>query len=134
MKLSSPENRTFRIATLFLLFCFTLIGFTRSYGGTYIVKKHLPGDSIYIQKNFISKSHKINLYPDAQQKVVFFNVRGIEGKVYQLYVFDLEGKLVKQTETRNKQTTLLRNIEKGIYLFEIFSDDLRIGNGQIAVR
>ena len=134
MKLPSPENRTLRAVTLLLLLCFTLFGFTKSYGNVYTIIKHLPGDSIYIQKNFFSKSHKVSLYPDAGQKVVFFYVRGTAGKVYQLYVFDLEGKLVNKTETRNRQTTLLRNIEKGVYLFEVFSDDERIGNGQIAVR
>ncbi|HUQ66166.1 MAG TPA: T9SS type A sorting domain-containing protein [Flavitalea sp.] len=91
-------------------------------------------DTILIQKNNKVKTHRISLYPDANQKVVFFSVRGIEGEVYQLYVFDLEGKLIRQTETRNKQTTILKNIQKGAYVFEVFSDDRRIGNGQIAIR
>ena len=92
------------------------------------------GDTILIQKNNIVKSHRISIYLDANQKVVFFSVRGEEGKVYQLYVFDLEGKLVHQAETRNKQTIILKGIQKGSYLFEVFSDDKRIGNGQIAIR
>jgi hypothetical protein len=92
------------------------------------------GDTIFIQKNIKVRTHRVNLYADANQKVVFFSVRGIEGEVYQLYVFDLEGKLIRQAETRNKQTTVLRNIQKGAYVFEVFSDDKRIGNGQIAFR
>lgn len=92
-----------------------------------------PGDSIVVQKNAINKSQKFSLYPDATQKVLFFNVRGSSGKVYQLYVFNMEGKIVKQAEARSKQTTLIKDIEKGTYLFEVFSDDDRIGNGQIAV-
>ena len=91
-------------------------------------------DTIFIQKNNVLRSHRINLYPDANQKVVFFSVRGEEGKVYQLFVFDVDGKLVKQAETRSKQTTILKNIQKGAYYFEVFSDDKRIGNGQIAIR
>jgi hypothetical protein len=91
-------------------------------------------DTILIQKNSVVRSHRISLYPDANQKVVFFSVRGEEGKVYQLYVFDFEGRLVKQAETRNKQVTLVKGIKKGSYFFEVFSDDKRIGNGQIAIR
>lgn len=91
-------------------------------------------DTIFIQKNSVVKSHRISLYPDANQKVVFFSVRGAEGKVYQLYVFNIEGKLVKQAETRNRQTTVIKGILKGSYFFEVFSDDKRIGNGQIAIR
>jgi esterase/lipase superfamily enzyme len=94
----------------------------------------LNNDTIYIQKNSVVRSHRINLYPDANQKVVFFSVRGEEGKVYQLYVFDIDGRLVKQVETRNKQTTVVKGIKKGSYFFEVFSDDKRIGNGQIAIR
>jgi hypothetical protein len=91
-------------------------------------------DSILIQKKITSRSHRISLYPDADQKVVFFSVRGVQGKVYQLYMFDVTGKLISQTEIRNRQTTLIKNIEKGVYLFDVFCDDDRIGNGQIAVR
>jgi hypothetical protein len=94
----------------------------------------LNNDTIYIQKNSVVRSHRISLYPDANQKVVFFSVRGEEGKVYQLYVFDIDGRLVKQVETRNKQTSVVKGIKKGSYFFEVFSDDKRIGNGQIAIR
>lgn len=94
----------------------------------------LNTDTIFIQKNSVVKSHRINLYPDANQKVVFFSVRGEEGEVYQLYVFDIDGKLVKQAESRNKETIVIKGIKKGSYLFEVFSDDKRIGNGQIAIR
>lgn len=91
-------------------------------------------DTIYIQKNSVVRSHRINLFPDANQKVVFFSVRGEEGHVYQLYVFDIDGRLVKQAETRNRQTILVKGIKKGSYFFEVFNDDKRIGNGQIAIR
>src|SRR6476659_6587607 len=94
----------------------------------------LNTDTILIQKNSTVKSHRINLYPDANQKVVFFSVRGEDGKAYQLYVFDIEGRLVKKVETRNKQTIVVKGINKGAYFFEVFSDDKRIGNGQIAIR
>jgi hypothetical protein len=95
-------------------------------------------DTILVHKQITSKKHKIRLYPSASQEVLFFSATGpardSEGKVYQLYVFDVEGKLVKQANIRNKQTTVLNNIEKGDYVFEVFSDDERIENGQLIVR
>jgi len=91
-------------------------------------------DTIHIQKSSVKKSYRISLYPDANQKVMFFSVRGSEGKVYQLYVFDIDGRLVKQAETRNKETIVIKDITKGVYQFEVLSDDLRIGTGQIAIR
>jgi len=91
-------------------------------------------DTILIQKQQVSRKHGIRLYPDAANQVLFFAAKGIYGKAYQLFIFDVEGKLVKQANIKNKQTTVLENIEKGDYLFEVFSDDERIENGQVRVR
>lgn len=94
----------------------------------------MPGDSILIQKQIASKKHKIELYTNADCEALFFGAQGSGDKVYQLYLFDMEGRLVKQSEIRNKQTALIKNIEKGNYFFDVFSDDERIENGQIIVR
>lgn len=95
-------------------------------------------DTILVQKQTISKKYKIKLYPSASHEVLFFSASGptsdADGKVYQLYIFDMEGNLVKQANIRNKQTTVLNNIEKGNFMFEIFSNDERIENGQLIVR
>jgi hypothetical protein len=99
---------------------------------------HSPADTILVQKQTISKKYKIRLYPNASHEILFFSASGptnhTDGKVYQLYLFDVEGNLIKQANIRNKQTTVLNNIEKGHYVFEVFSDDERIENGQLIVR
>ena len=124
MNLLPGNSGVVKVTALLTVMFFSVPGASASSGG----------DTILIQKNNMVKAHRINIYPDANQKVVFFSVRGEEGKVYQLYVFDIEGRLVHQAETRNKQTTIVKGIQKGSYLFEVFSDDKRIGNGQIAIR
>lgn len=91
-------------------------------------------DTILIQKSQTSKKIKVKLYPNANHQVLFFSASGEDGKVFQLFLFDIEGKLVKQVNIRNKQTTVLNNIDKGNYLFEVFSDDERIENGQVIVK
>jgi hypothetical protein len=91
-------------------------------------------DTIVVQKAQVSKKNKIRLYPNANHQVLFFSASGEEGKVYQLFLFDLDGKLVKQVNIRNRQTTVLNRIEKGNYLFEVFSNDERIENGQVIVK
>jgi len=112
----------------------TVLSPRSSAAGTVASPHCSPGDTIMVQKSFTSKKTRIKLYPNANQQVLFFSVNGNEGKVYQLFLFDLDGKLVKQVNIRNKQTTVLNNIEKGNYLFEVFSDDDRIENGQVIVR
>jgi hypothetical protein len=90
--------------------------------------------SIQVSKSQSSKKHKIRLYPDARQQVLFFSANGQEGKVYQLFLFDMDGRLVSQTRIRNRETTVLTNISEGNFLFEVFTDDERIENGQLTVR
>ena len=98
----------------------------------------LPGSdtihSIQVSKAQSSKKHKIKLYPDARQQVLFFSANGEDGKVYQLYLFDMDGRLVSQTRIRSRETTVLTNISEGNFLFEVFTDDERIENGQLTVR
>ena len=91
-------------------------------------------DTILVQKLITSKKPRIKLYPNAEQDVLFFSVRGTEGKVYQLFLFDVAGKLIRQANIKNKETTVIDNIEKGNYLFEVFSDDERIENGQVIIK
>ncbi len=91
-------------------------------------------DSIVINKLLTSKKYKVKIYPNARQEVIFFNASGEEGKVYQLFVFDVEGNLVKQTQIRNKQTTMMANFNKGCYTFEVFSDDEHIENGTLTIK
>ncbi|HEY4338049.1 MAG TPA: T9SS type A sorting domain-containing protein [Puia sp.] len=90
--------------------------------------------SIQINKSQISKKHRIKLYSDARQQVLFFSANGDQGKVYQLYLFDMDGRLVSQTRIRSRETTVLTNISEGNFLFEVFTDDERIENGQLTVR
>jgi hypothetical protein len=90
--------------------------------------------SIQISKAQTSKKHRIKLYSDARQQVLFFSANGQEGKVYQLYLFDMDGRLVSQTRIRSRETTVLSNISEGNFLFEVFTDDERIENGQLTVR
>jgi hypothetical protein len=90
--------------------------------------------SIRVSKSLISKKYKIGLYPDAKYQVLFFSAEGGEKRVYQLYLFDMEGKLARQATIRNKETTVLTDISDGNYLFEVFSNDERIENGQMTVQ
>jgi hypothetical protein len=91
-------------------------------------------DSILVNKMLTSKKYKIKIYPGASNEVLFFTASGEEGKVYQLFLFDIEGNMVKQTQIRNKQTTILTNFNKGSYTFEVFSDDEHIENGTLTIK
>lgn len=99
------------------------------------VKRQYPHhSSIIVKISQNSKIHRIKLYPDITNETLFFMAQGEQGKIYQLFVFDMDGRLVKQTNVRNRETTILSAFEKGYYLIEIFSNDERIENGSITIR
>lgn len=93
-----------------------------------------PSDTILVQKQLSSKKHKIKLYPNANHQVLFFSAAGEEGKVFQLFLFDIDGKLIKQVNILNSQVTVLNRIDKGNYTFDVFSDDQRIESGHLIVK
>ena len=97
-------------------------------------QSELGRDSILVNKALTSRKYKVKIYPGATQEVLFFNASGEEGKVYQFFIFDMEGNLVKQAQIRNKQTTILTNFNKGSYTFEVFSDDEHIENGTLTIK
>lgn len=128
MKIFVPPARrmVYLAATLFIFTCSQLpVRAAAAYDGR---------DSILVNKLLTSKKYKIKIYPGATQEVLFFNASGDEGKVYQFFLFDVEGNMVKQTQIRNKQTTILTNFNKGCYTFEVFSDDEHIENGTLTIK
>jgi len=112
-----------------LLLSFSLFAAPRNNAGVSTSR-----DTIEIVKAQTNKKYKVRMYPNAQHTVLFFYASGENGKVYQLYLFDIDGKLAKQTHIRNKETTVLTNIVKGSYTFEVFSDDERIENGVLTFK
>lgn len=90
-------------------------------------------DSIIVKILQSNNPPVFELYPDVSQEVLLFTAKGEKGKVYQLFLFNIEGKLLKQTQVHSKETSLLSGFTKGDYLFEILSNDDRIGNGSITV-
>ena len=136
MNTRETVGKRFNIRTIPALFTIVLLsaGATASTGCPLSVPTHST-DTILVQKQVISKKHGIKLYPNAEQDVLFFSVqRGSEEKVYQLFLFDVSGDLVKQANIKGKQTTVIDNIEKGTYLFEVFNEDVRIENGRVIIR
>ncbi len=81
-----------------------------------------------------TRKYKIKLYPNATNEVLFFTVSGEEDKIYQLFVFDVDSKLIKQTMVRNRQTSFITKFSKGEYTYEVFSNDQRIENGSVVIK
>lgn len=56
-----------------------------------------------------------------------------EGKL-QVYIFDLSGTLMHQLTLEDKEKYVLRNLKKGIYIYDVFKYDESIDSGRIIVK
>lgn len=137
MKISvPPKKNTARIvpATVAFLLLFVAMSTYATDSRVRPLSSRTGIDSIFVEKQFSSRKYKIKLYPNANQQVLFFTASGEEGKIYQLFLFDMDGGLVKQANIKNKQTTVINNLDNGVYLFQVFSDDEPIANGKVTVK
>ncbi|MBE7174009.1 MAG: hypothetical protein INR73_25775 [Williamsia sp.] len=91
-------------------------------------------DSIVVKILQSKKPSLFELYPDVSQEVLLFTAKGARGKMYQLFLFDIGGKPIRQIQVHSNETTLLSGLAKGDYLFEVLSNDDRIGNGNVTIR
>lgn len=91
-------------------------------------------DNIVIKRILKTKNQAASVYQDKLNKNLFFTSIGNQGKNCQLFLFDMDGKLVSHTNILSNQTELISKISRGNYLFEVFSNDERIENGSIAVK
>ena len=90
--------------------------------------------SIEMTKIQNNRVHKIRMYSDRDHQVLLFKVSGKTTDNYQLYLFDMDSRLVTQASIRNHETTVLNNISKGNYFFEVFIQDELIETGHLKVR
>jgi hypothetical protein len=90
--------------------------------------------SILVNKTQNSKKHKIRLYADAGRQWLLFTVNGTAGSHYQLYIFDMDSRLVSQASIYNRETTVLNTISKGNYLFEVLMNDKQVERGRLVVK
>ena len=134
MKTILPVSRYAKLPVLYILLALFLLMLLHVPVSSNASQQGQYKDSIVVNKLLVSKKYKIKIYTGAGQEAIFFNASGEEGKVYQFFLFDLEGRLVKQTQIRNKQTTMITNFNKGCYTFEVFSDDEHIENGTLTIK
>jgi len=90
--------------------------------------------SVLVSKTQNSKKHKIRLFSNAGESRVLCSVNGVEGKKYEIYIFNVDSKLITQTNMRSGETAVLNNISKGNYLFEVLINDEHVESGQLTIQ
>jgi hypothetical protein len=55
-------------------------------------------------------------------------------KKVHFYIFDLEGTMIHQTVLNPKQKQTVTNLKKGVYLYDVFLDDVSVEHGRIVAK
>ena len=50
------------------------------------------------------------------------------------YIFDLEGTLIHQAILKNRQKQSVSNLKKGLYMYDVFKNDVSVEHGKIIVK
>jgi uncharacterized protein YcfL len=61
-------------------------------------------------------------------------VKNKEARQYEFYLFNSDGRLVNNTRFSGGEQTLITQPANGLYTYELFCKDERIGRGQVLVR
>jgi len=62
------------------------------------------------------------------------SVQTIKDNHVKFFIFSVEGRLIKELNIRGSGKISITQLEKGIYIYDFFSKDKRIKNGQIALK
>ena len=95
----------------------------------------------FFTTGFIIKSkEKIFANPDVIVSVVpgygslTVSVKTSKNINVHFYIFSVEGRLVKELNIYGSQKISITPLEKGIYIYDFFSNDKRLKNGKIELR
>jgi hypothetical protein len=99
-----------------------------------VTRHNSPRFQILVSKTQNNKKHRMRLYSNDREDQILFSVNGPEGNTYQLYLFDMDGHMVTQANAGSRETRVLNGIERGNYLFEVFTHDEQVESGQLTIK
>ena len=71
---------------------------------------------------------------EQEKQNITVSVKGLKNNKIQFFMFNVEGKLIKDMNIYGSKKVSISQIEKGIYMYEFFSNDERIKSGEIELK
>jgi hypothetical protein len=81
-----------------------------------------------------AKKSRVRLYPNPTSDGNLSISSTTASDNIHFYVFDLEGTMVRQLLLKEKQKHRIKNLKKGIYVYDVFVNDTSIEQGKIIVK
>jgi hypothetical protein len=106
----------------------------------YLLRSVLVFACFIISTAFINRSGENIFYADTTVSIVQENdgftvsVKTTKNNNIRFYMFSVDGRLVKELNIYGSKRISITPLEKGIYIYDFFSDDKRLKNGKIELR
>jgi hypothetical protein len=101
------------------------------------VKKEDPKEKTEVKKAKVSTSRNnssVRIYPDIVRRMMHVVAKDNEGADVDFFVFDLEGTIVKHYKMKSGDHEKLTDLERGKYVFSVFSGDQEMATGKFDIR
>ena len=106
-----------------------------------LIKSSVVLACFFLSTSFIYKPNHTNLInTDATINIVQENdgftvsVKTTKNINIRFYMFTVEGRLIKELNIYGSKKISITQLEKGIYIYDFFSNDERLKNGKIELR
>ncbi|MBD0278027.1 MAG: T9SS type A sorting domain-containing protein, partial [Flavisolibacter sp.] len=91
---------------------------------------HRFSDSLYLKPACVWQAPStIRLYPNPTTNGTI-KVRAAIAGEFHFYVFDVQGTLISYKILNDRQTHTINNLHKGVYLYDVFKNDVSIEQGK----
>ncbi len=86
---------------------------------------------IHVDKGI--KGKLVKIYPDQTKKSVYVLAKETNGFEIDFYTFDLEGTLIKHFRMKKGDRKEIKGLEKGKYVYSVFSGDEETDRGEFDI-
>jgi hypothetical protein len=96
-----------------------------------------PNEKKEVKKGKVTSSRNnssVRIYPDILKRVMHVVAKNNEGTDVDFFVFDLEGTIVKHFKMKSGDHEKMTDLERGKYVFSVFSGDEETATGNFEIR
>ena len=96
-----------------------------------------PKDKKEVKKAKVSSSRNnssVRIYPDIFKRVMHVVAKDNDGTDVDFFVFDLQGTIVKHYKMKSGEHQKIADLERGKYVFSVFSGDDETATGNFEIR
>lgn len=81
---------------------------------------------------FSRKDRSVKVYPDLVKRLM--HVKNVDETPLDFFVFDLEGTLIRHFKMDERDHKKIIGLEKGLYVYQVFSGDEMSESGKITIK